>query len=156
MREYALFDKDTTTGWDAQAFQINARNSFGMRPIEVAAQAANVEEFNAIRNHPDFDPAGAGPHFFADVGRTTRDGYANSEALYKPIAAALRSYNAQFPYDEALKTRVKAAEQAGLPAVSPDDSTAVRAAKERFFAATAVNSDSADADAPASAPRTRF
>jgi hypothetical protein len=59
MREYALFDKDTTTGWDAAAVQINVRNAFGMRPIEVAAQAANVEEFNAIRNHPDFDPAGA-------------------------------------------------------------------------------------------------
>jgi hypothetical protein len=127
-----------------------------MRPIEVAAQAANVEEFNAIRNHPDFDPAGAGPHFFANVGRTTRDGYANADAQYARIAEALRSYNAQFPYDEALKTRVKAVEQARLPALSADDSTAVRAAKERFLSTVAVSSESAEADAPSQPPRVRF
>ena len=155
MREYALLDKDATTGWDATAFPVNARNSFGMRPIEVAAQAANVEEFNAIRSHPEFDPAGAGPHFFANVGRTTRDGYANADAQYARIAAALRSYNEQFPYDEALQTRVKAVEQPSLPAVSPEDSTAVRAAKERFFSTVAMAPDSTEESAP-SAPRMRF
>jgi hypothetical protein len=134
MREYALIDKDKTTGWDASAFEINARNSFGMRPIEVAAQAANVAEFDAIRNHPDFDPRGAGPEFFANVGRMTRDGYAGDDAVFARISRALWSYKEQFPYDEALKTRVKTAGEPTLPVVSADDSIAARAAKERFLA----------------------
>jgi hypothetical protein len=86
----------------------------------------------------------------------TRDGYANADEQYKQIAAALRSYNAQFPYGEALRTRVKASEQTGLPAVSPGDSTAVRAAKERFLSAPSVTADRADADPPSTAPRMRL
>ncbi|WP_277184385.1 hypothetical protein [Caballeronia sp. BR00000012568055] len=35
----------------------------------MAAQAGNVDEFSAIVSHPAFNPVGARPHFFAEVGR---------------------------------------------------------------------------------------
>jgi hypothetical protein len=64
-----------------------------MRPVEVAAQAGNLEEFVAIVSDPAFDPTGARPHYFAEVGRLS-DGY--GDATFARLKLALAAYKARF------------------------------------------------------------
>ena len=68
MNTYQLAAHGATTVWNAANNDVNGLNAFGMRPIEVAAQAGNVGEFMSIMNDPSFNPAGTRPAFFAEVG----------------------------------------------------------------------------------------
>jgi hypothetical protein len=90
-----------------QITDVNAKNPYGMLPIEVAAQAGDVAEFRAIVDHPDFDPSQGRPHFFAKVGRD-RDGYSNPER-FAALDRELEAFDARFPLDEEKKVRVRRA-----------------------------------------------
>jgi hypothetical protein len=144
MAEYILVGRDGTSGWDSARNSVNAPNSFGMRPIEVAAQAADVREFKEIYGHPDFDPSGVDPYRFVEVGRMQRDYMTGAEERYTEIKEALRGFNERFPYDATAGQRVKRADQTNEKAIAPtladDDSPASRSAKQRF-----LNEHAADA-----------
>lgn len=114
-----LPDVETAVIRRAEPRQINAvdaRNSYGMLPIEVAAQAADVAAFRAIVNAPDFDPSQGRPHFFAKVGRD-RDGYHNQQG-FDALDRELEAFDARFPLDEATKVRVRRASEE-LPLEAP-------------------------------------
>jgi len=66
-----------------------------MRPIEVAAQAANVTEFRAIMLDPAFQPNGARVRYFADVGRLSTD--MDAAARYTRLRPELKLYDERFP-----------------------------------------------------------
>lgn len=72
INSYEIAWRDQTTGWDAAENDVNGVNQYKMRPIEVAAQAGDIAEFCAIMADPAFNPAGARPRFFAEVGRGSR------------------------------------------------------------------------------------
>ncbi|NUY06215.1 hypothetical protein [Paraburkholderia youngii] len=93
MNSYELITHDRTSGWNPQSDAVNAVNLYGMRPAEVAAQAGDVREFAAIVAHPDFDPSGARPLFFAEVGRLS-DGY--GDARFARLRPELDAYKARF------------------------------------------------------------
>ncbi|WP_321794797.1 hypothetical protein [Caballeronia sp. J97] len=93
MTRYELVCNGRTNGWNPSTDDVNAVNFYGMRPVEVAAQAGNVDEFTAIVSHPDFDPTGARPHYFAEVGRLSDDYGDAHVARLKPELAA---YKARF------------------------------------------------------------
>jgi hypothetical protein len=94
MNSYELAWRDQTTGWDAEKNDVNGVNAYGMRPIEVAAQAGDVAEFRAIVNDPKFDPSGARPCFFADVGRNF--GAYDAEKRYAALVPELDAYRNRF------------------------------------------------------------
>ena len=94
MNSYQLADRDQTTGWDAAANDVNGVNAFRMRPIEVAAQAGDAVEFHSIMNHPSFDPVGARPFFFADVGRGS--GGFDAEKRFASLRTELAIYRERF------------------------------------------------------------
>ena len=94
MNTYQLADRAKTTGWDEARNDVNGLNDFRMRPIEVAAQAANVDEFRAIMNHPSFDPNGARPFYFAEVGRGSGD--FDAENRYRDLRPLLDDFRERF------------------------------------------------------------
>jgi hypothetical protein len=94
MNSYELVWRDRTTGWDATKNDINGLNAYNMRPIEVAAQAGDIEEFRAIVNDPAFNAAGARPFFFADVGR--KFGGFNAEQRYAALVPELAAFRKRF------------------------------------------------------------
>jgi len=73
---------------------VNGENMYKMRPIEVAAQAANVTEFRAIMLDPAFQPNGARVRYFADVGRLSTD--MDAEARYARLRPELKLYEERF------------------------------------------------------------
>jgi len=91
---YQLADRGQTTGWNEATNDVNGVNDFRMRPIEVAAQAGNVEEFRAIMNHPAFDPAGARPFFFAEVGLGS--GGVDADKRYRQLRPQLDAFRSRF------------------------------------------------------------
>ncbi|MGU7775660.1 hypothetical protein ACV229_36595 [Burkholderia sp. MR1-5-21] len=94
MNTYQLVAHGQTNGWNATCNDVNIRNEFRMLPIEVAAQAGDVEEFRAIMNHPTFDPIGARPRYFAEVGRNGTD--YDAEARYRLLTPLLDEYRRRF------------------------------------------------------------
>jgi len=94
MNTYQLSTRGRTTGWNPACNDVNTRNAFQMLPIEVAAQAGDVDEFRAIMNDPAFDPIGARPRFFAEVGRNDPDDEAN--VRYQRLAPLLDEYRRRF------------------------------------------------------------
>lgn len=72
MNTYELAGHRKTTGWIPKENDVNGVNSYGMRPVEVAAQAGDLKEFREIISHPDFDPRGARVRYFANVLRDYR------------------------------------------------------------------------------------
>jgi hypothetical protein len=94
MNPYALDFLFRTTKWDATKNDVNGLNEFKMRPIEVAAKAGDIDEFRAIVNDPSFNPAGARPFFFADVGRNF--GGLNAEKRYAALLPELADYRKRF------------------------------------------------------------
>ncbi|MGF6637157.1 hypothetical protein [Paraburkholderia tuberum] len=93
MNGYELITHGRTSGWNPETDAVNAVNFYGMRPVEVAAQAGDVREFAAIVAHPDFDPTGARPHYFADVGRLS-DG--DGDARFARLRPELDAYKSRF------------------------------------------------------------
>ncbi len=93
MNGYELVTHGRTSGWKPEIDAVNAVNFYGMRPVEVAAQAGDVREFTAIVAHPDFDPIGARPLFFAEVGRLS-DGY--GDARFARLRPELDAYRSRF------------------------------------------------------------
>ena len=93
MNTYELIANGQTSGWNPATNAVNAKNFYGMRPVEVAAQAGNIGEFVAIVEHPEFDPTGTRPFFFAEVGRLS-DGY--GDARFARFKAAISGYTARF------------------------------------------------------------
>ena len=93
MNHYQLITHGQTSGLDASTNDVNGKNFYGMRPVEVAAQAGDVDEFTAIVSHPGFSPSGARPHMFAEVGRIS-DGY--GDASFRRLKPALDAYKARF------------------------------------------------------------
>ncbi len=157
MSEYVLVKNDRTSGWNGAGQGVNSPNSFGMLPIEVAAQAGDSDEFREIWAHPEFDPAVGNPHRFAEVGRMIRDYQPGAEERYARLKLALRDYGMQFPYNEARKCRVRQPEPAvgavTLPVLATTDSLAARAAKERFLNEHAANARPASIAADVKAAR---
>lgn len=94
MNLYQLVAHGQTNGWNPACNEVNIRNSFQMLPIEVAAQAGDVAEFRAIMDNPAFDPIGARPRFFAEVGRRGTD--YDAEARYLRLAPLLEEYRRRF------------------------------------------------------------
>jgi len=94
MNTYELAGHGITTGWNARVDDVNGENFYKMRPIEVAAQAANVTEFRAIMLDPAFEPTGARVHHFANVGRLAGDVHA--EARYARLVPELTFYEQRF------------------------------------------------------------
>ncbi|WP_321817868.1 MULTISPECIES: hypothetical protein [unclassified Paraburkholderia] len=94
MNTYQLADRDQTTGWDAANNDVNGVNTFRMRPIEVAAQAGDVAEFESIMNDPAFNPQGARPFFFAEVLRGS-GGY-DADKRYAGLRPQLAIYRERF------------------------------------------------------------
>ncbi len=78
---YCLAAHRTTNGWNPSENDVNGVNSFGMRPVEVAAQAGNVEEFVAIVSNPKFEFRGTRIRYFASILRDYR-GEADDRAAY--------------------------------------------------------------------------
>lgn len=72
MNTYELAGHRKTTGWIPKENDVNGVNFYGMRPVEVAAQAGDLKEFREIISHPDFDPRGARVRYFANVLRDYR------------------------------------------------------------------------------------
>lgn len=95
MNTYELIARGQTSGWNPAANSINAENVFGMRPVEVAAQAGNIDEFIAIVEHPEFDPTGTRPLFFAEVGRVS-EGDNAGDARFARFKAAISGYTERF------------------------------------------------------------
>ncbi|WP_322360352.1 hypothetical protein [Pseudomonas sichuanensis] len=62
--EYALIDRQTTTGFSYIHHEPNTPNSGGFLPIEVAASAGNLEDFCEIVEHPRFDASLIKPDLF--------------------------------------------------------------------------------------------
>lgn len=94
MNQYELTSAGCTTGWDFQANDVNGNNFYGMRPIEVAAQAAHLEEFQAIFESESFDPVGARVRFFASVGRLS--GGTHAEQRYARLLPLIVLYEERF------------------------------------------------------------
>lgn len=94
MNTYELAGHGCTTGWDARTNDVNGENLYKMRPIEVAAQAANVTEFRAIMRDPAFEPDGARVRYFADVGRLSSD--MDAEVRYARLRPELKLYEERF------------------------------------------------------------
>lgn len=94
MNRNQLADRGETSGWNEANNDINGLNDFRMRPIEVAAQAGNVDEFRAIMNHPSFDPTGARPFYFAEVGLGS--GGTDADKRYRQLRPVLDVYRARF------------------------------------------------------------
>lgn len=92
--QYQLAGRDVTTGWNAATNDINGLNAFQMRPVEVAAQAGDVKEFRAIVNDPSFDPSGARPFYFAEVGLGC--GGTDSDKRYEQLLPELAAYRERF------------------------------------------------------------
>ncbi|WP_321816984.1 MULTISPECIES: hypothetical protein [unclassified Paraburkholderia] len=78
---YQLVDHLKTSGWNPSENDVNGVNSFGMRPVDVAAQAGNVDEFLAIVSHPRFEIRGTRIRYFASMLRDYR-GDADDRAAY--------------------------------------------------------------------------
>jgi hypothetical protein len=95
MNTYELIAHGQTSGWNPATNAVNAKNCYGMRPVEVAAQAGNIGEFVAIVEHPEFDPTGARPLFFAEVGRVS-GGDGDGDARFARFKAAISGYTARF------------------------------------------------------------
>jgi len=81
---------------------VNEKNSYGMYPIDVAAQAADVARFREIVDHPDFDPALGRPDYFAHVGRV-RDGYSMAKS-FDAMDREIEAFDARFPLVEGKRT----------------------------------------------------
>jgi hypothetical protein len=94
MNTYELAGHGCTTGWDARTNDVNGENLYKMRPIEVAAQAANVTEFRAIMLDPAFEPDGARVRYFAEVGRLSSD--MDAQARYARLRPELKLYEERF------------------------------------------------------------
>jgi len=92
---YELIARGQTSGWNPAAYSVNAENGYGMRPVEIAAQAGNIDEFVAIVEHPEFDPTGTRPLFFAEVGRVS-EGDGDGDARFARFKAAISGYTARF------------------------------------------------------------
>lgn len=88
MNTYQLAGHRETTGWIPKENDVNGVNAFGMRPVEVAAQAGDLKEFREIISHPDFDPRGARVRYFANL---LRDYWHEPEDVV--------AYNQLFPLD---------------------------------------------------------
>jgi hypothetical protein len=91
MNTYQLAGHRKTTGWIPQENDVNGVNSYGMRPVEVAAQAGDLKEFREIIAHPDFDPKGARVRYFANVLRDYRGEREDVLAYYQllPLVATV-------------------------------------------------------------------
>ena len=90
LNPYCLADHRKTNGWSPSENDVNGVNSFGMKPVEVAAQAGNVEEFVAIVSDPKFDACGTRIRYFASILRDYRgdvDDRAAYDALLPHIVA---------------------------------------------------------------------
>jgi len=94
MNTYELAGHGCTTGWNARTNDVNGENLYKMRPIEVAAQAADVTEFRAIMLDPAFEPDGARVRYFAEVGRLS--GGMDAEARYARLRPELKLYEERF------------------------------------------------------------
>jgi len=70
VNQYELAARCETTGWNPLLDDVNGINEYGMRPIEVAAQAGDAGEFASIMNHPDYDSVLGRPRLFFGVGRS--------------------------------------------------------------------------------------
>ncbi|NIF40143.1 hypothetical protein F3J14_04345 [Burkholderia sp. Tr-862] len=155
--EYCVADSDRTSGWAGSGQGVNEPNSYGMRPIEVAAQAADAEEFRMIFASPEFDPTLVNPFRFAEVGRMVRDYQHGAEERYAAIRKALSEFNDTFPYDEERRCRVRAEALApvvaSLPKIADGDSPAARAAKARFIGEHAPESQHTVASGEQITPR---
>ncbi|WP_321935585.1 hypothetical protein [Paraburkholderia sp. J8-2] len=79
---YSLTGHRTTSGWNPNENDVNGVNSFEMRPVEVAAQAGNVEEFLAIVSDPTFEFRGTRIRYFASILRNYRGGDTDDKAAY--------------------------------------------------------------------------
>lgn len=94
MNTYELAASLQTTGWNSQQ-DVNGKNSYGMTPAQVAAQAGDVEEFRAITTDAKFDPEKMGVvHTFFQICRTS------SESHYKAIIEYFQQvFLEQFKFD---------------------------------------------------------
>lgn len=54
--KYELTSRNTTTGLASLGSDINAYNSYGMTPIQVALQAGALDEVNHIKAQPGIEP----------------------------------------------------------------------------------------------------
>ena len=88
MNTYQLAGHREKTGWILKENDVNGVNAFGMRPVEVAAQAGDLKEFREIISHPDFDPRGARVRYFANLLRD-----------YRHEPEDVVAYNQLFPLD---------------------------------------------------------
>lgn len=95
VNSYQMAWRGETTGWTPEANDVNGVNLYGMRPLDVAAQAGNSSEFEAILRHPDFDPTiNTRARYFAQVGRDMGDDgatqrYKNLQPLLAQLEALL-------------------------------------------------------------------
>jgi hypothetical protein len=97
---YQLAGHLQTTGWHP-SFDVNAINSYGMIPAEVALQAGNLSEFVEITSHPQFEPAKMGRvGLFMSICRR------ESESHYKAMKQFL---DANFKFDTSVRAFVKLA-----------------------------------------------
>ena len=90
MNNYEMAWRDSTTGWDSKTNDVNGKNFYGMTPAQVAVQAGNVEEFEAITTAPDFDPEKVGGLLmFLDIcKRDNTDAYTRMLRYYKEVFLA--------------------------------------------------------------------
>ncbi|MGF6440533.1 hypothetical protein [Paraburkholderia youngii] len=95
MNTYQLAARGETTVWNPATNDVNGVNAFGMRPIEVAAQAGNVGEFVSIMNNPGFNPVGARPAFFVEVGLGS-GGFESETQRVKALRLQLAEYRSRF------------------------------------------------------------
>ena len=95
---YQLAGHLQTTGWNTTN-DVNATNTFGMTPAEVALQAGDLKEFIQITSHPQFQTAKLGRvNLFLDISRQ------ESEKHYQILK---QYFNENFKYDDTQRTFVK-------------------------------------------------
>lgn len=83
---YQMSGRLSTTGWDNQ-FDVNQQNDFGMTPAQVATQAGNVIEFEAITQNAKFDPnkMGSLQVFFEICKRDSEDAFRQFQAYFREV-----------------------------------------------------------------------
>ena len=92
--QYELISFNETNGWDDQVDDVNGLNLFKMHPIEVAAQSGDLDALQRIIKHPNFDPNGTRPLYFAEVGRVGRG--SEGSKFYESVKATLVASGVNF------------------------------------------------------------
>jgi len=132
-----------TTGWDAGKNDVNGLNVDGLRPIEVAAKALDLDEFLAIASHPDFNPLGVDPRRYADQSLNTdlADSQSRFAALVEPLELIEQTVAAIRGQDPEASTLVPPESQLdnGLPSVASPDNPVIATVDGSSVAANDAN-----------------